>query len=99
MKELKSVVDFKQIAILSYRKEYKMSDYFEKMYLSFEMKCAKPDPKIFSMLLEDAGINPEESLFVDDSITNLEAASEFGIKTAHIIQENDLMNDLKPFLC
>jgi putative hydrolase of the HAD superfamily len=76
-----------------------MSDYFEKMYLSFEMKCAKPDPKIFSMLLEDAGINPEESLFVDDSITNLEAASEFGIKTAHIIQENDLMNDLKPFLC
>lgn len=76
-----------------------MSDYFEKMYLSFEMKCAKPDSVIFSMLLKDSGINPEETLFVDDSIANLEAASLFGIKTAHILQENDLINDLKPFLC
>lgn len=76
-----------------------MEDYFEKMYLSYEMKCAKPDLKIFRMLLDDSGINPEETLFVDDSKINLNAASVFGIKTALMLQENDLINDLKPFLC
>jgi len=76
-----------------------MESYFEKMYLSYEMKCAKPDLKIFKMLLDDSGINPEETLFVDDSKVNLEAASILGIKTALMIQENNLINDLEPYLC
>jgi len=76
----------------------KMEDYFEKMYLSFEMKCAKPDPKIFRMLLDDSSIIPEETLFVDDSKINLDAASLFGIKTALMLQENDLIKDLEPYL-
>ncbi len=63
------------------------------------MKCAKPDLKIFKMLLDDSGINPEETLFVDDSKVNLEAASILGIKTALMIQENNLINDLEPYLC
>ncbi|MDD3273023.1 MAG: HAD family phosphatase [Bacteroidales bacterium] len=75
-----------------------MEDYFEKMYLSFEMKCAKPDPKIFRMLLDDSAIIPEETLFVDDSKINLDAASLFGIKTALMLQENDLIIDLEPYL-
>ena len=76
-----------------------MESYFEKMYLSYEMKCAKPDLKIFKMLIDDSGINPDETLFVDDSKVNLEAASELGIKTALMVQENNLINDLEPYLC
>lgn len=77
----------------------KMDEYFEKMYLSYEMKCAKPDPVIFKMLLEDSGISPVETLFVDDSQINLDSASKFGIKTALMLQENDLIQDLKIYLC
>ena len=76
-----------------------MSSYFEKMYLSYIMKCAKPDPQIFQMLLDDSELVPNETLFVDDSQANLNAASNFGIKTALMLQEDDLLNDLKPFLC
>jgi len=76
-----------------------MEDYFEKMYLSYEMKLAKPDIRIFETVLENSSLIPEETLFVDDSPVNLEAAQKLGIKTALMLQENDLKNDLKPFLC
>ena len=35
---------------------FKVEDYFEKTYLSFEMKMAKPEPEIFKAIIEDAGI-------------------------------------------
>lgn len=76
-----------------------MEDYFEKMYLSYEMKLAKPDIRIFEKVLENSSLVPEETLFVDDSPVNLEAAQKLGIKTALMLQENDLKRDLKPFLC
>ncbi|PKP43364.1 MAG: HAD family phosphatase [Bacteroidetes bacterium HGW-Bacteroidetes-10] len=78
---------------------FKMEEYFEKMYLSYEMKLAKPDIRIFEKVLEDSVLIPEETLFVDDSPVNLEAAQTLGIKTALILQENDLARDLEPFLC
>ena len=76
-----------------------MEDYFEKMYLSYEMKLAKPDIRIFEAVLENSSLVPEETLFVDDSPVNLEAAQKLGIKTALMLQENDLQSDLIPFLC
>lgn len=60
---------------------FKVEDYFEKTYLSFEMKMAKPEPEIFKTILEDAGIEPEETLFIDDSEINCKAARNLGIST------------------
>lgn len=64
----------------SYR-TFKMEDYFEKTYLSFEMKMAKPDSAIFKAVLEDAGIEPQETFFIDDSEINCKTAQELGIST------------------
>lgn len=58
-----------------------LRDHFEKLYLSFEMKVCKPDPKIFEMILEDSGIRPEETLFLDDGAANTAAARELGFVT------------------
>lgn len=60
---------------------FKAEDYFEKAYLSFEMKMAKPEPEIFTTILEDAGIEPGETLFIDDSEINCKAAQQLGIAT------------------
>ena len=38
---------------------FKVEDYFEKTYLSYEMKMAKPEPEIFKAVTEDAGIDPK----------------------------------------
>ena len=47
--------------------------YFDKLYLSFEMGCMKPEPEIFRQMIKDAQIRPEETLFIDDSTSNITA--------------------------
>ena len=42
---------------------------------------AKPEPEIFKAILDDAGIEPEETLFIDDSEINCKAAQNLGIST------------------
>ncbi len=57
-----------------------IEEYFDKLYLSFEMKSLKPDAEIFEMLIKDSGIKPEETLYIDDSERNIEAGREFGLQ-------------------
>lgn len=60
---------------------FRVEDYFEKIYLSYEMKMMKPEPEIFKAIIEDAGIDPKETFFIDDSDINCEVARELGIST------------------
>lgn len=60
---------------------FKAEDYFEKTYLSYEMHLVKPEPEIFKAVIEDAGIEPQETFFIDDSEINCKAARELGIST------------------
>lgn len=55
------------------------SDYFDKMYLSFEMKSIKPEATIFQTLIADSGIDPSEALFIDDGERNILAGREIGL--------------------
>ena len=67
-----------------------IDDYFEKKFLSFEMHLAKPDQRIFQQMLQDGGMLPEETLFIDDSEANCMAAKEMGIHTIHYKIGEDL---------
>lgn len=58
--------------------------YFDKMFISYKMGMAKPDPRIFQTMLEEAGIAAEETLFIDDSMANCKAAEALGIRTLHL---------------
>ena len=60
-----------------------LREYFDKLYLSYEIGYTKPHEGIFKFMLEDAKINPEESLFVDDGASNIEAGAELGMHTFH----------------
>ena len=50
-----------------------------KIYASYEIGMLKPDVRIYQYLIDDAGINAAETLFVDDSIANVEAAEQAGM--------------------
>lgn len=63
-------------------------DVFEKSYLSYEMKMVKPDLEIFETILADAGVKPEECLFLDDGQKNIEVAVGLGIQT-YLVEENE----------
>ena len=59
----------------------RVEDYFDGMCLSYKEGCAKPDPQIFNSLINKFGIIPSETMFFDDSQTNLEAAEKLGFRT------------------
>ena len=74
----------------------KMSDYFDRCYLSYEMKMAKPDKEIFENILASENVHANECLFLDDGIKNTEQAQKLGIQTYLVNESEDLSFLLKP---
>jgi FMN phosphatase YigB (HAD superfamily) len=62
-------------------KTFRVEDYFEHIFLSYKMKMAKPDAGIFQKVLDETGIVPQETLFIDDSDANCRTAEALGIST------------------
>jgi len=67
---------------------------FEKAHFSFEVGMRKPDLEIFDYVLKDSDLNPSKTLFVEDTLKNIEAAEKVGIRTLLISKENSLTNYL-----
>lgn len=62
-------------------KSFNEADYFEETFLSYEMNLAKPDAAIFQAVLEATGLQPNETLFIDDSEANCKTAESLGLST------------------
>jgi len=62
--------------------------FFKKNFISGDLKVAKPNPKIYKIVLETLKIKPKECVFIDDEKENCETAEKLGIKS--IIFENPL---------
>ena len=60
--------------------------YFDGLFLSYRMGMTKPDRRIFRQLLDEAELQPEETLFVDDGASNIRAGQEAGMHT--LLAEN-----------
>ncbi|WP_285009076.1 HAD family hydrolase [Pedobacter faecalis] len=54
---------------------------FERVYYSQQMFLRKPDIAIFDRVLQENGLKPEETLFIDDSPQHLEGARKAGLRT------------------
>lgn len=59
---------------------FEVSALFEKDFYSNEIGYRKPSPESFQEIIRLSGINPEESLFIDDSLPNVESAIDCGLK-------------------
>ncbi|MEG2365259.1 MAG: HAD family phosphatase [Alistipes sp.] len=55
-----------------------IGDYFDRIFLSYEMRDMKPSPTIFQQVIAQSGIVPEQTLFIDDGERNVIAAHELG---------------------
>lgn len=55
-----------------------INDFFEIVYTSYEHKMCKPKREFFDLIINDAKIKPEETLFIDDGPTNCQIAREMG---------------------
>jgi len=70
-----------------------LNSFFKKAYYSHEIGLRKPNKDIFEFVLKDAGITAGETLFIDDSFPNTEAAQKLGIKT-HLLLSGEKIEDL-----
>ena len=80
-----------------YTDNHVFEDYFDKAYLSFEMNVCKPDNLIFEKMIQDANLTPEQCLFLDDGIKNIEAANSLGFNT-HWVQRGEDFSFLEKML-
>ncbi len=54
---------------------------FEKTYYSHLTRKRKPELAIFEQVLNENNLNPEETLFIDDTPGHLKGAKKLGIQT------------------
>jgi 2-haloacid dehalogenase len=67
---------------------------FDHAVISGHVGVVKPDPRIFEILFERVGRRPEELVFVDDSLKNIEAARMLGMPAVHFRADVDLKSEL-----
>ena len=62
-----------------------LDEYFTKAWYSNEVGLRKPGAEIFEFVLNDENLNVAETLFIDDTLSNIETAQKMGFKTHHLL--------------
>lgn len=76
-------------------KNYSFMPYVDGMVVSYECNLVKPDDRIYNKLCEKYNIKPEESVFLDDRLENVEAARNLGFNVVHVINQDQAIDELK----
>ena len=77
---------------------WKISDAFDEIIISSEVGVAKPDPRIYHMTLKRLEVAPQEAVFVDDFIENVEAACSAGLYGIHFVKPEQVVSELSKLL-
>lgn len=72
----------------------KLISLFDKCYFSHQAGMRKPEPELFLYILNDLGIEANQSFFTDDLESNLLPAAELGFKTLQFTDKEVLYNFL-----
>jgi 2-haloacid dehalogenase len=67
---------------------------FEGIVVSGEEGVAKPDAVLFRTLIDRYALVPHETVFIDDSAANVEAAAQLGLVALHFTDPEQLRVDL-----
>lgn len=105
IKQLKTESDYKIILLsntnelhidwiknnISFYEEFKAC--FDKFYLSHEIHLRKPNYDIFNHVIQQNNLNPNKTLFIDDTAQNTIAASKLNIHVWHVDpKKEDVIN-------
>lgn len=77
-----------------------INDYFDGIVVSFQELTCKPDPEIFSRLLRRYRLNAVETVMLDDSAANCEAARSVGMTAIQVgnTPDSDMLAITSPCL-
>jgi epoxide hydrolase-like predicted phosphatase len=78
--------------------EWGIEDAFDVIIGSGDEGLMKPDPVIFDLALDRLGVEPQEAVFVDDFIENIQGARAVGMYGIHFQRPEQALGDLKALL-
>ena len=70
-------------------------EYIDGGIYSWQVQIVKPETGIYRMLVERYGLIPEECVFMDDNIMNVEAARSLGIHAIHFTTKQEAEKELR----
>jgi putative hydrolase of the HAD superfamily len=65
---------------------------FDKVYYSFELQMRKPNRVIYDFVCEEQELDPEQTLFIDDSIQHINGALLSGLQTFHLTSDKSILD-------
>jgi len=77
------------------QKQFGWMNKFDFKTFSSHVSLLKPDPAIYEYTLRGLGVQPSETLFVDDRPPNIEAARALGMHAIRFLSSAQLRNDLE----
>jgi 2-haloacid dehalogenase len=77
------------------RSRFAFMDWFDGHVISGLEGVAKPDRRIFEILLDRHGLRPQRCVFIDDQARNVDAARELGLIALHFSSASQLRRDLQ----
>jgi FMN phosphatase YigB (HAD superfamily) len=77
---------------------YPCLDAFDVAVFSCEVGLAKPDPAIYSLILDRVNVDAENAIFVDDNEKNIESAAALGIHAIRFLTAEQALHDIKDLL-
>lgn len=103
LKQLKSNKEFKIYALTNWSAEtfpralelFDFLHWFDGRIVSGEEKTRKPFQEIYELTLLRFGLNPSETIFIDDNLRNIKAAEACGIHCIHFQSPDLLIDELK----
>ncbi len=76
------------------RRRFEFLKWFEDIVVSGEVGLAKPDPRIFELAIDRCKLVPSRTVFIDDSLKNVEAGRNAGLHALHFRDPDQLRADL-----
>ncbi|WP_211100194.1 HAD family hydrolase [Azospirillum halopraeferens] len=76
------------------RRRFDVLNRFDGVVVSGAVGLVKPDPAIFHRLFEDFALTPADTVFIDDSLPNVEAARSLGMHALPFTGAARLRGDL-----
>jgi 2-haloacid dehalogenase len=76
---------------------YEFLGWFDGALVSGEIGLAKPDPRFFDLLVETFSLRPPVTLYIEDNLSNLQAAADRGFVTHAFTSPESLAEDLRRY--
>ncbi|MBV8254756.1 MAG: HAD family phosphatase [Chitinophaga sp.] len=73
-----------------------LAAFFDKAYYSHEMGLRKPGTEIYEVVLQENGLKAGETVFIDDTLPNIEAAKKVGLHTIHLLPPKTILDIFRP---